>query len=363
MRREGDEVSETHDGHGVSRRTFLGRAAAAAALAGAPLPLLGQDAPVSPPEVATAGRPQGTDKFGANVDGVPIIDAHIHLFDGRRTQGQGYMGSAQYRAQSQVSLPAMFAALARPSGVVGAIIVESSARVEDNDWYLDVSQADPFMVAVSGRLDPYSPQFGENLARLHKNPLYRALRASRFYTNTDGKVTLDPVAVDNLKLLAQADLAQDTANPSMPLMTANVMLADAIPNLRIIMDHLPSFDPAPDGQSAYEAVVREMAARPNIFVKLTEVYHPRVDTKQVVDDYKRLADRLEYLYGMFGEDRVMFGTDYPNSYGVATISEQVGLMKKFFSTKTRGQAEKYFWRNASRVYKYIKRSANQPGLA
>ena len=274
---------------GVTRRTFLGKAAAAATLAGTPLRLLAQDAPVPPPEIATPGRPQGTDKFGPSVDNLPIIDAHIHLFDGRRTQGKGYFGSAAYRAQSQISLPGLYAPLARPSGVVGAIIVESSAEVEDNQWYLDVSRADPFMVGVSGRLDPYSPQFGENLARFHKNPLYRAIRASRYYTNTDGKVTLDAVAVENLKLLAQADLAQDTANPSMPLMTANVMLADAIPNLRIIMDHLPSFDPAPDGQAAYEAVVKEMAARPNIFVKLTEVYHPRLDNKQVVGDYTRSA--------------------------------------------------------------------------
>ena len=350
------------EAEGVTRRTFLSRAAAAAAAAGAPLEMLAQSEPVSPPEIATPERPQATDKFGASVDNIPIIDAHIHLFDGRRTRGTGYMGSAEYRAQSQTSLPNMYAALARPHGVVGAIIVESSGNLEDNAWYLDVSQADPFMVGVSGRLDPYNAQFGEHLARFGKNPLYRAIRASRYYTNTDGKISLDAVAVDNLRLLAQADLAHDTANPSMALMTANWMLADAIPTLRIIMDHLPSFDPAPEGQAAYEAVIKQMAARPNIFVKLTEVYHPRLDNKQVVADYKRLHDRLEYLFGMFGEDRVMFGTDYPNSYGVATISEQVGLMKKFFSAKTRAQAEKYFWRNAARVYKYVKRSPNQPAL-
>lgn len=352
----------SHKAKGLTRRTFLSRALASATLAGAPFELLAQSAPVAPPEVPTAGRPQGTDKFGPSVDGVPIIDAHIHLFDGRRTQGQGYMGSAAYRAQSQISLPDLYAPLARPAGIVGAIIVESSARVEDNQWYLDVSEAHPFMVGVSGRLDPYNPQFGEYLGRFRKNPLYRAIRASRFYTNTDGKVTLDPVAVGNLKLLAQADLAHDTANPSMPLMTANVMLADAIPGLRIIMDHLPSFDPTPDGRAAYEAVIKEMAARPNIFVKLSQVYHPRLDTKQVVGDYMPLRERLEYLFGMFGEDRVIFGTDYPNSYGVATISEQVGLMKRFFSTKTRGQAEKYFWRNAARIYKYVKRASDQPNL-
>jgi predicted TIM-barrel fold metal-dependent hydrolase len=319
-------------------------------------------APVAPPEVPTAGRPQATEKFGASVDSVPIIDAHIHLFDGTRPQGATYMGSAAYRALSKTSLPGLYAGIARPTGIVGAIVVESSAWVEDNLWYLGVAQIDPIIVGVSGRLDPYKPEFGEYLERYHRNPLYRAIRASRFYTNADGKVTLDEVAVNNLKLLAQADLAQDTANPSMSLMTANVMLADAIPNLRIIMDHLPSFDPTPENRAEYQAVVKEMAARPNIFVKLSAVYHPRIDTKQVVDDYTPLRDRLEYLYGMFGEDRVIFGTDYPNSYGVATISEEVGLMKKFFSTKPRAQAEKYFWRNAARVYKYVKRAANQPSL-
>jgi L-fuconolactonase len=354
----------------VTRRAFLSTATAAATflaassrkVATAAPSALAQGARGAPPEVATAGRPQGTEKFGASVDTVPVIDAHIHLFDGTRPQGASYMGSAAYREKSKTSLPGLYAPLARPSGIVGAIVVESSAWVEDNLWYLEVAQTDPIIVGVSGRLDPYKPEFGEYLERYHKNPLYRAIRASRFYTNTDGKVTLDQVAVENLKLLAQADLAQDTANPSMPLMTANVMLADAIPSLRIVMDHLPSFDPTPDGQAAYEAVIKQMAARPNIFVKLSEVYHPRTDNKQVVGDYMPLHDRLEYLYGIFGEDRVIFGTDYPNSYGVATISEEAGLMKKFFSTKTRAQAEKYFWKNAARVYKYIKRANNQPSL-
>ena len=361
-----------NDADGVTRRTFLSRAlsrtlgGAAAAVAAAPFAAtasiaMAQGAPARAPEVATAGRPQGTDAFGASVDRLPIIDAHIHLFDGTRPEGAGYMGSEAYRP-FKTSLPGLYGPLARPAGIVGAIVVESSARVEDNLWYLELAQADPIMVGVSGRIDPLKPDFGEHLERFHKNPLYRAIRASRFYTSTNGTVTLDRVAVDNLKLLAQADLAQDTANPSMPLMAANVMLADAVPTLRIVMDHLPSFDPTPDGQAAYEAVVKEMAARPNIFVKLTEVYHPRIDNGRVEGGYMPLRDRLDYLYGMFGEDRVIFGTDYPNSYGVATISEEVGLMKKFFSTRTRAQAEKYFWRNAAHVYKFIRRDESQPSL-
>jgi hypothetical protein len=106
----------------LTRRTFLSRAAAAAVAVRTPIHLFAQGVPVAPPQLATAGRPQGSDKFGPSVDGIPIIDAHIHLFDGRLTMGAGYFGSAAYRAQSQISLPEMYAALARPSGIVGATI-------------------------------------------------------------------------------------------------------------------------------------------------------------------------------------------------------------------------------------------------
>ena len=206
------------------------------------------------------------------------------------------------------------------------------------------------------------PDFGQYVAHFHKDPLYRAIRSSRFYSADNGKVALKPDQVANLKLLAQADLALDTANPSMNLMQANVLLADAIPDLRIIMDHLPSFDATSDDQQAFEGVVKEMAARSNIFVKLTEVYHPRVTDGVIVKDYEPLRARLEYLFDAFGEDRVIFGTDYPNSYGVATIPEEVELVKRFFSTKRREAAEKYFWKNSARVYKWMKRADDQPSL-
>jgi len=327
-----------------SRRRFIGTAA----LAGAALPDVWRRSLAAEPAPL--------------IDAIPIIDAHIHLFDGTRPLGAGYMGSSAYRAISSTSLPSMYSQLARPVGIVGAIVVESSPLIDENLWYLEVCRADLFMVGVSGSLNPGRQDFGQYVSHFHKDPLYRAIRSSNFYSADSGKVELKADQVTNLKLLAQADMALDTANPSMNLMWANVLLADAIPDLRIIMDHLPSFDPAPGGQQAYEAVVKEMAARPNISVKLTEVYHPRVSDNIIVKDFEPLRARLEYLFDAFGEDRVLFGTDYPNSYGVATIPEEVALVKRFFSTKSSEVAEKYFWKNSARVYKWNKRTDSQPRL-
>jgi predicted TIM-barrel fold metal-dependent hydrolase len=323
----------------ISRRSFVGTAA-----------------------MAGVGLSGAVRALAAEGDAVPVIDSHIHLFDNTRPVFSGYMGSQAYRALNKPSLPSMYSTLAKPTGIVGAIVVESSSWIDDNLWYLEVCRADPFMVGVCGSLDPGRPDFGQYVSHFAKDPLYRAIRSSRFYNTDGGKVSLKTDQVASLKLLAQADLALDTANPSMGLMQANVLLADAIPTLRIIMDHLPSFDPTPDGQQAYEAVVKAMADRPNIVVKLSEVYHPRLTDNVIVKDYEPLRARLEYLFGMFGEDRVIFGSDYPNSYGVATIPEEVGLVKKFFSTKSRAVQEKYFWKNSARVYKWKKRAEGQPSL-
>src|SRR5205085_7289823 len=94
-----------------------------------------------------------------------------HLFDGTRPLGAEYMGSPQYRAKSKTSLPSMYVPLARPTGIVGAIVVESSSWIDDNLWYLEVCRADPFMVGVCGNLDPGRPDFGQYVEHFAKDPL------------------------------------------------------------------------------------------------------------------------------------------------------------------------------------------------
>jgi len=73
-------------------------------------------------------------------------------------------------------------------------------------------------------------------------------------------------------------------------------------------------------------------------------------------------DRLDMLMASFGPDRVVFGTDWPNSWGTATPAEIVAVARAYFATRTREEAEKYFWKNSLSIYKWKKRAANQPSL-
>ncbi len=286
---------------------------------------------------------------------IPIIDTHIHLFDSSRPQGAPYKGPKEFT--SHISLPGEYRALATPLGIVGAIAVEASHWIEDNLWLLETAQSDPIMVGVIGQLSPEKPEFAEYLDRYHRNPLYRGFRIDNYRNYFPGQLD-NPTFYDGMKLLSQADLVLDTANPSIDLLKAVVRINDQVPDLRIIVDHLPVMDPKPEEASAYATVLKEIHGRPNIFVKLSEILH-RVDGN-VALDLASHRERLDYLMSIFGEDRVLFGSDYPNSVGTATIEQVVGLVKQYFAAKPRAIAEKYFWKNSVRCYKWVKRSADQP---
>lgn len=291
---------------------------------------------------------------GAQPAVLPIIDTHIHLFDSKRPQGAPYQGPKEFT--SHVSMPEQYRQIAAPLGIKGAIAVEASFWIEDNLWLLEAAQRDPIMVGIIGWLQPERAEFKEYLERFQKNPLYRGIRLRG--PNIISDQLTNPVFIANMKLLAQADLVLDTANPDLALLKAVVRLNDAVPALRIVIDHLPVMDPTPGELPEYRAVLAETHSRDNIYVKLSEIFH-RVGG-QVDKKPQHHAERLDYLVDVLGEDRILFGSDYPNSVGTATLPEIVGLVRQYFGSKPRAMAEKYFWRNSVHCYKWIKRTAEQP---
>src|SRR5271154_3002611 len=222
---------------------------------------------------AAVGVGAATGAWGATkVDDIPIIDTHFHLFDNKRPQGAPYTGSQDYKGG--VSKPANYRAAFAKLGVVGAIELEASPWIEDNLWVLEQLATDTLCVGTVGDLEPEKPEFAEYLDRYHKNPLFLGIRCGNLW----GRKPLteqvnNPAFIAGIKRLADADLVMDSANPQVDLMQSIIKLNDKVPNLRIVLDHLPSFDPKPEQIAGYDAALKEMHGRPNIIAKLSEIQH------------------------------------------------------------------------------------------
>ena len=299
--------------------------------------------------------------FAADATPIPIIDSHIHLFDNSRPEGSLYPGPNSPLGQS--ALPSRYQEVVKPFGVVGAIVIEAqpqaqNPRMVDNQWVLDQAAKNTIIVGTLGRLDPESPDFGRNLEVLQKDKLFLGLRQIQLSSAID-----KPTVVSNLKLFADAGLSLDT----LPRRTDDatmvfVRLTDMVPSLRLIVEHFPNVRLPEDraARDAYMASLRELGKRPQVYIKLSEVVK-KVDGK-VSTDLSLYQDWLDQLWNIFGENRVIFGSDWPQSENLELNSypNVISVARAYVNKKGQAAVEKVFWKNSIPAYRWIRRDSSQP---
>ena len=297
--------------------------------------------------------------MSARTTPIPIIDTHIHLFDPRRPQGIPWPPKDD-KILYKPALPERYLRVTKGEGVVGAIEVECSPWLEDNQWVLDVAAKAPVIVGTVGDLEPDKPDFRKQLERFHRNSLFRGIRYGNLWGRSLATELGNPEFVRGLKELADAGLEMDTANPDPVLIAAVVRLTDLVPNLRVVIDHLPQMTEPTDPQvkKNLEANLRELGKRPQVFVKVSEVLR-RVNgrLRLDLDFYKPLLDQL---WDVFGEDRLIYGSDWPNCDHIEKFPQELALVREYVLGKGKAASEKFFWKNSVAAYRWIKRGNNQP---
>lgn len=273
-----------------------------------------------------------------------IVDTHTHFYDPARPQGVPWPGKDETVLYRTV-LPPEYEKLARPLGVMGAIVVEASPWVEDNQWVLDLAARDPFLLGLVGHLDPGSPEFRTCFERFRKNPLFLGIRVGG---EAVSNALASPACAADFDRVAGAGLEVDILGSAS---TQLVRFAARFRNLRIVIDHLP-FE-APDRN-----VLRELGRSGNVFAKVSGVLR-RVGGRVPLDvGFYRPA--LDELWGWFGPDRLIYGSNWPVSNLVAPYPAVQRIVTEYFAGKGRGASERFFWKNSRTAYRWIPRRLFDP---
>ena len=276
----------------------------------------------------------------------PIVDTQAHFYDPSRPQGVPWPPKDD-KVLYRTVLPPEYIGIAKPLGITGVIEVEASPWLEDNQWVLDLADKYPIIVGTVGDLEPGKPDFRKNLARFHKNRRFRGIRLGELWgRNFAGETQFS----SDLNALAAAGLELDVVGGP-PLLSQVVRLTDRIPELRIVIDHLP-FDPPAEraGRSAYEAALRELGHRPQVYAKVSNVL--RKQNGRVPDNVNFYRPSLDQLWDIFGPDRLVYGSNWPVSNLIAPYPAVFKVVREYFAGKGREASEKYFWKNSKAAYRW-----------
>jgi predicted TIM-barrel fold metal-dependent hydrolase len=280
-----------------------------------------------------------------------IIDTHTHFYDPTRPEGVPWPGKDDKTLFRRV-LPDEYKKLAGPLGVVGTVVVEASPWVEDNQWLLDLAAKEDFLVGIVGRLDTASDDFEKRLRRFAKDPLYRGLRIGHAELTTGLKGKL----VDRCKLLIDHNLELDVnGGPDMPADVAR--LAKDLQKLRIVINHCANL--RIDGREVprnWAEGMKAAASHPNAYCQVSAlVENTGQKSAPTKLDYYRPV--LDTLWKLFGEDRLLFGSNWPVSDRAAPLATVVGIVRDYFMDKGDKAASKFFLTNSQAAYGWKNRGS------
>lgn len=273
-----------------------------------------------------------------------MIDTHTHFYDPSRPQGVPWPPRDDALLYRTV-LPAHHRALAEPLGITGAIVVEASAWLDDNQWVLDLARDDPWILGLVGHVDP-GAGFAQRLGRFAGHPQLCGIRlGGRPFADVGEGTLLRDVAT-----LGERDLALDVLAGGAQL-EGVAAVARRLPSLRVVVNHIglvPVTGAAPDA-TWLERVEALAAASPQVYCKLSALAELAAAQPAPTDpDYYRPT--LDALWRTFGPDRLVFGSNWPVSDRAAPLAAVVAVVRRYVDGLGRAAAEGLWHANARRAY-------------
>ncbi len=280
-----------------------------------------------------------------DLSGIPIIDTHIHLYDTNRAQGLPWPPKDDKVLYRPV-LPKDFDRVCDENAITAAVIVEASEWLPDNQWVLDLVKHHPDRyIGLVGSLKIGTDDFAKSLKELSKDERYVGIRmrerpTRNFFTEEVWR---------DLKLLSDMDQTLDVLMFNFSPEEC-AMMAARLPKLRILMNHLANADVK--GQPAdpmWIESVKIAAAQKNVYCKISGLFQQshRQPSPTNVEFYK---STLDVLVREFGEDRLIYGSNWPVTMRGGTYAQYKKVITDYFSPQGRTFVEKLMYKNALKFY-------------
>jgi len=133
--------------------------------------------------------------------------------------------------------------------------------------------------------------------------------------------------------------------------------ASQCPSLRIIVNHMGGASVSDKGPlPEWRDAIALAAKHPNVFMKVSALAESAAHTMRLPKaplDPAFYEPWLDAAWAVFGEKRLMFGSNWPVSNKASSYAEVLGIVKPYVAGKG-PEAERWFYADASRAaYRWV----------
>lgn len=283
----------------------------------------------------------------AGASDIAAIDSHFHIWD--PDQGDYGWLTGPFAPIRRVFTPADFAVAARTAGVVGGVLVQTWASVEETRGFLALAQANEPILGVVGWVDLCAPDVGEMLDRLLAGPGGYYLKAVRHLVHNEPDPDwLGRTDVRNgLLALVARGLAYDLLIRPREIPAA-IALAKAMPDLRLVVDHIAKPAIARGEFEDWAGPFAGFADLSNVFCKLSGMVTEADFARWAPDQFARYFD---HAIETFGPDRLMAGSDWPVCLVATDYPGAIGLVRDAIAHLSADEQRAVLHRSVKQFYK------------
>ena len=273
-----------------------------------------------------------------------VVDSHHHFWDvGMRDYPWMPPGESVLRRNY---VPEDLAPALEQGDVDKTVIVQAHQTVEETVWMLDIAENTDFVAGVVGWVDLTADDVGDTLDELQANPWFKGVRHI-WHDEPDDDWLSRPGPVNGLREVAARGLAYDfLVRPQHLKYVPEIM--DKVPDLRSVIDHIAKPLIAEKVVEPWLEDLREVANIPGMMCKVSGMVTEADMENWTPDD---LAPYVAHVLGMFGYDRLMYGSDWPVCLQGGSYQQVIDAARKTLSSLTSEESSAVFGGNAARFYR------------
>lgn len=275
----------------------------------------------------------------------PIIDSHLHLWDPKLLDYPWL-----FNPLDRAFLPADFQAASAGVEIEALVFLECDAAIDqayaEAQQVLAWAQEEPRIAAMVCNAPLEKGEAARvELERLAATEKVRGIR--RIYQDQpDVTYCLRPDFVAGVRALAEYGLSFDLCLKH-PHLKATIGLADACPNVPMVLDHIAKPGIAAGLMQPWADQMRDLARRENVVCKLSGV------ATEAGPDWTpaTLRPYIDVALEAFGPSRIMFGGDWPVSTLAITYQGWVALVDEAIADLSETEKRQIYRDTARKFYR------------